>query len=95
MFFVPCDNLEDVIFSKSLLLPWYFLNRHNVIFFETSVLEEVRILRYLHNNSALLILMPSSKIKLSCTADLKKFRWLFYNKVLHILYFMTVPRFSL
>ena len=56
-------------------------------FFETSVLKEVRILRYLHNNSVVLILMLmlSSKIKLSYNynfTDLKNFRsWLFYDKV--------------
>ena len=42
-------------------------------FFETSVLKEVRILRYLHNNSVVLILMLmlSSKIKLSYTLILQ------------------------
>ena len=54
-------QLEDVIFSQSLLLLWDFFNRHIVVFFETSVLKEVRILRYLHNNSVVLILMLSSK----------------------------------
>ena len=49
--------LEDVIFSKSLSLLWNFFNRHIVVFFEISVLKEVRILRYLHNNNAALILM--------------------------------------
>ena len=36
MFFVPCDK------SKSLSLLRDFLNRHIVVFFETSVLKEVR-----------------------------------------------------
>ena len=58
--------MEDVIFSKSLSLPWGFFNSHIIVFFETSVLKEVRILRYLHKNSAMLIVMLilSSKIKL-------------------------------
>ena len=44
-----------VIFSKSLSLLWNFFSRYIVIFFETSVLKEVLILRL------------SSKIKLSYT----------------------------
>ena len=62
-------KLEDVIFSKSLSLLWDFFNRHIVVFFETSVLKEVRILHYPHNDSAVLILMLmlSSRIKLSYT----------------------------
>ena len=63
--------LEDVIFSKSLSLLWNFFNHHIVVLFETSLLKEVHILRspYLHNNSAVLILMLmlSSKIKLYYT----------------------------
>ena len=42
-------------FYKSLSLLWHFLNRHIVAFFETSVWKEIRILCYLHNNSAVLI----------------------------------------
>ena len=44
-------------------LLWDFFNRHIVVFFETSVLKEVRILRYLHSNSAILtwMLMLSPK----------------------------------
>ena len=45
------------IFSQNLSLLWDFFNPHIVIFFETSVLKEVRILRYHHNNSVVLILM--------------------------------------
>ena len=62
-------KLKDVIFPKSLSLLRDFFNRHIVVFFATSVLKEVRILRYLDNNSAMLILMLmlSSKIKLSYT----------------------------
>ena len=50
-------QLENVIFSKSLSLLWDFFNHHIVVFFETSVLKEVRILRYLHNKSVVVILM--------------------------------------
>ena len=43
-------------FSKFVVTVRFF-SRHIVVFFETSVLKEVRILRYLRNNSAVLILM--------------------------------------
>ena len=43
------------MFYKSLSLLWYFFNHNIVAFFETSVLKEIRILRYLHNNRAALI----------------------------------------
>ena len=55
--FCCTSKLEGFIFSKSLSLLWGFFNRHIVVFFETSVLKEVRILRYLHNNSAVLMLI--------------------------------------
>ena len=58
-------QLKDVVFSESLSLLWGFFNRHIVVFFEISALKEVRILRYLHSNSA--VLMLSSKLKLSYT----------------------------
>ena len=77
-------------------LLWDFFNRHIVVFFETSVLKEVRILRYLHNNSVVLILMLmlSSKKsypilylyileKLSYVADF------FYDNVFYTLYFFN------
>ena len=48
-------SMEDNIFSKSLSLLWDLFNRHIVVFFETSVWKEVRILRFLYNNSAVLI----------------------------------------
>ena len=57
--FCSMRQLEDVIFSQSLSLLCDFFNRHIAVFFETSVLKEVRILRtsYLHNNSVVLMLM--------------------------------------
>ena len=86
------------VFSKSLSLLWEFFNRH-VVFFETIFLKEIRILRYLHSNSAMLILMLmlSSKIKVSYTIliyTLKNFvAELFYDKVFWTPYFMTVHTF--
>ena len=66
---------------------------------KTSVLKEDRILRYLHNNSAMLILMLSSKVKLSYTIlihTLKTFvAAFFYDDVFYTLYFLTVSHFSL
>ena len=35
--------------------------RYIVVFFETRVLKEVRVLRYLHNNSVVLILKFQNK----------------------------------
>ena len=86
-------------FSKSLSLPWDFLNRHIVVFFETSVLKEVRILRYFHNKCAVLILMLSSKIKISVLylyileklSQLTFFMITFFT----LFYFLTVSHFSL
>ena len=46
MFFVPCDNWKT--FNVKLCV-----NRHIIVFFETNVLKEVRILRCLHNNIAI------------------------------------------
>ena len=74
-------------------LLWDFFNHHIVVFFETSILKEVRILRYLHNNSAVLILMLSYKIKLSHTILIHTWKTFvadfFYDKVFHTLYFFN------
>ena len=56
MVFVPCDSWKTLFISKCLTLLWDFFN-HYIAVFETSVLKEVCILRYLHNNSVVLILM--------------------------------------
>ena len=63
IFFVLRDNWKTLSFLK-LCRYWDFFNRYVAVFFEASILKEVRILHYLHNNSAVLILMLSSKIKL-------------------------------
>ena len=47
--------MKNVVFSKRLLLVWDFFNRHIAVFFKASVLKEVRILCYFHNNSPVLI----------------------------------------
>ena len=60
MFFIPFDDWKMLFFSKSLPLLRDFCKRHIAVFFETSVLKEARILRYL--NSAVPI--PKFKIKL-------------------------------
>ena len=73
-FFVPCDNLKMLFFSESLSVLWDFFNGHIVVFFETSVLKEVRILRYPYNNSAVLILILSSEIKLPYTILLQTWK---------------------
>ena len=95
MFFVPCDSWKTLFFLwDGLSLLWDFFNRHNVVFFETSVLEEVSIFRCLHYNSAVLMLMlilSSKKAKLYYTYTyLKNFRsWLFYDNVFYTLYFLN------
>ena len=63
MFFVPCNNWKALFFLKVCRYCEIFLTA--ILSFS----EEVCILRYLHNNSAVLILMLmlSSKIKLSYT----------------------------
>ena len=61
------------------------------VFWKTSIF-------YLHNNSAVLILMLSSKIMLSYTILIQTwetFAGFFYDKVFYTLYFMTVPHFFL
>ena len=62
-------RLRKMFYKIPMNAPVTFFNRHIVVFFETSVFKEVRILRYLRNNNAVLIpmLMLSSKIKLSYT----------------------------
>ena len=47
-------QLEVIVFCKSLSLLRDCFSRHIVAFFETSVLKEVRILRYLRNSAVLI-----------------------------------------
>ena len=56
MFFIPCDKWKTLFFPKSLWLPQDFVNRHFSVFFETSVLKQVRILPLFHNKNAVLSL---------------------------------------
>ena len=42
-------------FCKTLSLFWDSFSRQIVAFFETSVLKEIRVLRYFHNKSAVFI----------------------------------------
>ena len=87
MFFVLYDNWKTLM--------WDFSNRHIIVFFKTNVLKEVRILSYVHNNSAVLILMLmlSSKIELSYTIKNLP-TWLFYGNVFYTLNFLTWWRIS-
>ena len=71
-------------------------NRHIVVFFETSVLKEARILLYLENNSIVLILMlmlSSEKsypiLYLYIPEKLSYVAGLFYDNILYTLYFFT------
>ena len=55
MIFISCDQWKTLIFQKACNYSEIFFNRHIVVFFETSVLKEVRILHYLNNNNTGLI----------------------------------------
>ena len=74
-------------------------NHHIVDFFETSVLEEVRILCYLHNNSAVLILMLmlSSRIKWSYAIPTHTWKTFeadfFYDNLFYTLFFLLFHTF--
>ena len=74
MFFLV-TMLEDAVFSKSFSLLRDFFNRYIVIFFETSLLKEVRILRYIHKNSAVLILRSSHQSVLYNHSHKKRVVW--------------------
>ena len=54
-YFLSHVTSGNVIFSKSLSGLRDFFNRHIAVFFETSLLKEVRILDCLHNNNMVLI----------------------------------------
>ena len=54
--FIPFDNWKTLFLIKVYCYPIGFFNHHVLAFFETSVLKAVRILHYLRNNSAILIL---------------------------------------
>ena len=54
--FILCDNWKTLFFLKVCRYFEIFVNCQIVVFFETSVLKEVLILRCLHDNSAVLIL---------------------------------------
>ena len=86
-------KLEVIVFCKSLLLLRDSSIRHIVAFFETSVLEEVRILCYLDNNSAVLI--PKFQNEGIVYFTWWNFHNLFYGYVFPLFYFVTIPRFSL
>ena len=78
----------------NVLLLWDFFNRHIVVFFETSVLKEVGILRYLHNNSVVIILMLISKksyptLYLYMLEKLSHLADFFYDNIFYTLYFFN------
>ena len=54
--FIPCDNWNIMFFVKMYRYPQVFFNRHVLTFFETSDLEEDRILFFI-----LTILIPKLK----------------------------------
>ena len=54
--FIPCDKWNTLFFVRVYRCLEIFSNRHIAVSFETSVLKEVCILLYLHNNNTVLIL---------------------------------------
>ena len=62
MFFVLSENRETLFFIKIYCYPGILFQPPYSCFFETSILKEVPILHYLHNNSAITIL----KFQKSC-----------------------------
>ena len=99
MFFVPCDNWKTLFFLKVCRYCEIFSTAILSFSLKQVFLKEIRILRYLHNNSVVLILMPSfEKIypilylymleKLSYVAD-------FFITFFTLLTFLTVPHFNL
>ena len=84
MLFIPCDNWKTLFFPKVCRYFEICSIAVIVVFFEASVLKELRILRYLHNYRAALILQLQNKAIV------------FYTKanVFYTLYFLTVPHFS-
>ena len=74
-------------------LLWNFFNRYIVVFFETSVLKEVRILCYLYSNSVVLILMLSSEksYPILFLYMLEKHSYVadFFSNVFYTLYFFN------
>ena len=96
MFFVPCDNWKLLFFLKvcrycdifSTVILSFYLKQvfwKKSLFYVTSTISAVLIL----------MLMLSSKIKLSYTILIQNWKAfladLFYDNVLHILYFLTIP----
>ena len=68
MFFVPCDNWKTLVVLKDCCYCEIF-SAAILSFSLKKVLKKVHVLHYLHNNSAVLILMlmQSSKMKASYT----------------------------
>ena len=81
----------------SLALLWDFFSRRVIVFFETSVLKKVCILRYLHNKVLMLMLSPRKKPSYTILIHTwKTFAAdFFYDNVFYALYFLTVSHFSL
>ena len=76
MFFVPYENWKTLFFLKFCRYCEIFST--NILSFrETSVLKEVRILRYLHNNTNPNAKFQNKAIVYYTNTDLKDFRSFF------------------
>ena len=61
MFLISLDDWKAFLFVNVCCCLEVFLNQHVVAFFEKSILRDVRILHYLHNNSTILMPMFQNK----------------------------------
>ena len=71
----PFDDRKTLFIIKIYCDPDIFFNCDVLVFFETSVLKEVRILHYLRSNSALLILKFQETLSCNIFAKCSKVIW--------------------
>ena len=67
-FFILCDNWKTLFFTKVCRYSESFSNHHAAVFLERSISKEVYVLRYLHNNSTMLV--PKFKNQVYCTCKI-------------------------
>lgn len=80
IFFIPCDDWKILLLVKRFRYFEIFFNCHIASFFETIILKEVFILRYLHNNSMKLILkFPKNTEAKSNSCGGIEISWLYWK----------------
>ena len=66
MCFILCDNWKILFFKKVYRYSEGFADHHAAVFLEKSISKEVRILRYIHNNSTMLIPKFKNQVYYTC-----------------------------